>query len=136
MEYTEKEYESVWEHLLFCIKAKDPVNFENLGATLHDLSGDLPQHKLLATIEAYSELLRYETPSTQARVLELLNASIEGEIKGIQVVLSQDEQGLYKRDVLDIKPVKSISYFLQDLIVLQKELEGGMDRGNDYTFER
>lgn len=137
MKYTEKEYESIWEYLLFCIKAKDPVNYEKLNAQLHDLGGDSPQHKLLATIEAYSELLRYETPSTQARVLELLNANIEGEIKGIQVVLSRDEQGLYKRDVLDIKPESNISYFLQDLRVLQKELKSGLDRGNDYqTFEK
>lgn len=137
MKYTEKEYESIWEHLLFCIKTKDQLNFEKLSVALHKFSEDLPQHKLLATIEAYSELLRYETPSTQARVLDLLNENIEGEIRGIQVVLSRDEQGLYKRDVLDIKPERNISYFLRDLRVLQKELKNGLDRGNDdQTFEK
>jgi len=131
------DYEELYKHLLFCIRLKDPGNFEEVKLLLLRQEGESAKGRLFALVDIYSELLRFETVEAHRDVIDALNKNISEEIRGVQIVLSEKERSLYRQEVLEIVPKKHIGYFLRDLNILKRELKRDLERGDDYQpFER
>ena len=128
MPLTDAQYNDVLRHFLTWVRRKDPVGYETV--VIHaELGHDNVQGRiaLLRAISAYKGVMHAATFGTHGKILRLLNDHISGDIRGVQVALSSQEQDLYKREYLDLTPTidnTQFVYALKDLYHMIEE-DGG-----------
>lgn len=137
MNNEEIDYVELYNHLLSCIRTWDPGNFEEIKTIIRMQIGEAPKERLLDAIDTYLRLLHFQSPEAYSTVLDELQKNISEDIQGVQLIISPEEQYMYKRDIWTLAPNKELGYFMNDLKVLRKELSVERERGDDYqAFER
>jgi hypothetical protein len=132
MPLSNAQYQDVLRHFLMWVRRKDPVGFETLMRYAEiDVERGLNRETLLRAIKTYAHTMQPATTGTHGKVLRMLNAHISGDIRGVQVMLSPQEQQLYRREVIDLTPIVDKSEFVAALHELYGMIaeEGG--HGND-----
>ncbi len=132
MPLTDAQCRDVLRHFLTWVRRKDPVGYETL--VVHaELGHENVEGRvaLLRAISTYTRAMHVATSSTHGRILGLLNDHIGGDIKGVRVSLSGQEQDLYRRDYVDLTPTIDKTEFVHALKELYHMIEQDGGHGND-----
>lgn len=128
MPLTNDDYHNILKHFLTYVRRRDEVGYELMKFT--EIEFHEPRQALLHCIRKYSNTVQPASKGTHGAVLRRLNENIDGEIEGINVILSPGEQELYQRETLDLVPVVDKAKFVDALHRLYEVIESG-ERGDD-----
>jgi hypothetical protein len=129
MPLTNDDYHHILKHFLTYVRKRDEVGYEHL-MEFAEIEDQEPRQALLHCIRKYSNTVQPASKGTHGAVLRMLNENIEGEIEGINVILSPGEQELYQRETLDLVPFVDKAKFVDALHRLYKVIESD-ERGDD-----
>lgn len=130
MPLTLDDYKRLLKHFLAHVKMHDQVSYEHLMQFVQ-IEHMEPRQALLTCIRKYSYLVQPASKGTHGAVLRLLNENIQGDIRGINVLLSPPEQELYGRESLDLVPYVDKSRFVEALHELHNMIEAEDGGDND-----
>jgi hypothetical protein len=130
MPLTNEDYYSLFRYFLKCVRRHDEVGYERL-MKFGEFEYQQPRRALLDCIRKYAHTVQPASKGTHGAVLRSLNENIEGEIKGIRIILSPGEQELYEKETVDLVPTDDKSKFVEALHELYEIIESDEGRGND-----
>jgi hypothetical protein len=90
-----------------------------------------PRHALLNCIRKYAHTVQPTAKGTHGKMLQLMNENIQGDVQGVRVMLSPNEQDLYRREFVDLTPTIDKSQFIVALHNLYEMIESEGRKDND-----